>query len=148
MNVDRLFLDTNLLVYAHDHSEGRKHERARDIVEQCWASDKPPKISIQVLQETHVTLIKKGLDAVTSADVVRNYLAWDVIENRESIFRDALALQIEFQLSFWDAGILAAAMAGGAGELWSEDFQHGRIYRDVRVVNPFNAADPGRPETI
>ena len=59
------------------------------------------------------------------------------IENRESVFRDALDCQLEFQLSFWDASILAAAIAGGAGELWSEDFQDGRSYRGVRVVNPF-----------
>ncbi|MFV0337402.1 MAG: hypothetical protein ACK5LK_04065 [Chthoniobacterales bacterium] len=72
-----------------------------------------------------------------SADVIRNYLAWDVIENRESVFREALELQIEFQISFWDASILAAALTSGAEELWSEDFQHERSYRGIRAINPF-----------
>ncbi|HUF60790.1 MAG TPA: PIN domain-containing protein [Verrucomicrobiales bacterium] len=140
MNAERLFLDANVLVYAYDNTAGRKHERAKEIVRQCWASEKPPKISIQVLQETHVTLVKKRLDPATSADVVRNYLAWDVVENRESVFRDALELQTQCQISFWDASILAAAIASGAEELWSEDFQNGRVYRGVRVVNPFQEA--------
>jgi predicted nucleic acid-binding protein len=137
MNVDRLFLDANVLVYAHDRTEGRKHEQAKQIVSDCWASDKPPKISIQVLQEAHVALTRKGLPIAVSTDLVRNYLVWDVIENRESVFRAALAIQLEHQLSFWDASILAAAIAGGVDELWSEDFQHGRSYHGVRIVNPF-----------
>jgi predicted nucleic acid-binding protein len=137
MNAERLFLDANVLVYAHDPTEGCKHERARDFVKQCWDSEKPPKVSIQVLQETHVALVRKGLDPMTSADVVRNYLSWDVVENRESVFCDALTLQSEFQLSFWDASILAAALASGAEELWSEDFQSGRVYRGILAVNPF-----------
>ena len=137
MNVERIFLDANVLVYAHDRTEGRKHERAKQIVRDCWASPKPPKVSIQVLQETHVALIKKGLNPAISADVVRNYLAWDVIENRESLFRSALAFQIELRLSFWDASILAAAVTSSVEELWSEDFQHDRLYHGVRAVNPF-----------
>ncbi len=64
-------------------------------------------------------------------------LSWDVVENRESVFRDALELQVEFWLSSWGASILAAALASGAEELWSEDFQSGRAYRGVLVVNPF-----------
>ena len=138
MNVERVFLDSNVLVYAHDLTEGRKHEKAKRIVAECWKGDKHPKISIQVLQEVHVTLVRKGLQASVSADLVRYYLAWDIIENRESLFRDSLAFQIELGLSFWDASILAAAVAGGVEELWSEDFQDGRSYHGVHVVNPFN----------
>lgn len=142
MNAERLFFDANVLVYAHDRGEGTRHEQARQIVTNAWASPIPPKVSIQVLQETHVTLVKKGLAPARSAEVVRNYLEWDVIENRESVFLEALAFQIEFQLAFWDASILAAAVASGAEELWSEDFQTGREYHGVRVVNPF-AGNPG-----
>ena len=72
-----------------------------------------------------------------SAQILCNYLEWDLIENRVAVFRDALDCQIEFQISFWDASILAAAIAAGASELWSEDFQNGRIYRGVKIVNPF-----------
>jgi predicted nucleic acid-binding protein len=137
MSVDQVFFDANVLVYAHDRSAEEKHARAKEIVSRAWESDLPPKLSIQVLQETHVSLVRKGLAAKTSASLVRNYLAWDVIENREPLFLEALAFQTEFMISFWDANILAAAVASGAQELWSEDFQAGRAYHGVRVINPF-----------
>lgn len=140
MDVEHVFLDANVLVYAHDHTAGARHNRAREIVLAGWESDLSPKVSIQVLQETHVSLVRKGMDPARSATLVRNYLEWDVVENRESIFRDALSFQVEFGISFWDASILAAAIASGATELWSEDFQHGRDYHGIRVVNPFAAS--------
>jgi len=82
-------------------------------------------------------LVRKGLEPSVSADLISNYLAWEVIENREWVFRNALAFQSELGLSFWDASILAAAVTGGVEELWSEDFQDGRTYHGVRIVNPF-----------
>jgi predicted nucleic acid-binding protein len=96
----------------------------------------PPSLSIQVLQETHVTLIKKGLSPEMSSDTVRSFLVWNVVENRKAQFLDALLMQKTFQLSFWDASILAAAKAAGASELLSEDFQNGRSYDGIRAVNP------------
>lgn len=141
MNADRAFFDANLLVYAHDRSEGAKHRKASGIVASAWQEEKLPSLSLQVLQETHVTLVRKGLEPGKSAEVVRHYLEWNVVENRVSLFREALELQQSLKLSFWDANILAAAIASGAEELWSEDFQEGRDYGGVRVVNPFKALE-------
>ena len=138
MNVDRMFLDANLLVYAHDLSEPVKREKAAKILKECWENAVPPSISIQVLQETHVTLIKKGLSLQESSETVRGFLAWNVVENRKAEFVEALDLQKAFQLSFWDASILAAAKSAGATELWSEDFQNGRNYDGILAVNPFS----------
>jgi predicted nucleic acid-binding protein len=137
MNVDRMFLDANILVYAHDRSEPNKRAIAVEILQACWESPVPPSLSIQVLQETHVTLIRKGLSPKVSSDTVRPFLVWNVVENRKAQFLDALLMQQTFQLSFWDASILAAAKAAEASELWSEDFQPGRNYNGIRVVNPF-----------
>lgn len=137
MNVERTFLDANVLVYAHDLGEPVKRAKAMQILMECWASPVPPSLSIQVLQETHATLMRKGLPLDESVETVSEFLVWNVIENRKSLFREALSLQKEFQLSFWDASILAAAKAAGAEELWSEDFQHGRNYAGVTVRNPF-----------
>lgn len=137
MNVERTFLDANVLVYAHDLGEPVKRAKAMQSLQECWASPLPPSLSVQVLQETHVTLMRKGLPVEESIATVSEFLVWNVIENRKSLFREALLLQKEFQLSFWDASILAAAKAAGAAELWSEDFQHGRDYAGVRAWNPF-----------
>lgn len=137
MNVDRVFLDANVLVYAYDRSEPAKRAIAVEILKACWENPVPPSLSIQVLQETHVTLIKKGLSIELASDTVRPFLVWNVVENRKAQFLDALVIQKSFQLSFWDASILAAAKAAGATELWSEDFQNGCNYEGVRSVNPF-----------
>jgi len=137
MSAERIFYDANVLVYAHDRSETAKHEQAKRIVSEAWSAKRYPALSIQVLQETHVTLVRKGLDPRLSSKIVLNYLEWELVENRESLFRTALEFQVEFQLSFWDASILAAAVSAGVDELWSEDFQTGRRFHGVRVVNPF-----------
>ena len=137
MNVERIFLDANILVYAHDRNEPAKRAVAAQILKACWASPVPPSLSVQVLQEAHVTLLRKGVALNDSIETVTEFLQWNVIENRTSLFREALSLQKEFQLSFWDSSILAAALASGAEELWSEDFQPNRTYREIVVKNPF-----------
>jgi len=52
------FVDTNILIYAHDLSAGHKHTRARDLVRELWQSGEGC-LSIQVLQEFHVGVIQK-----------------------------------------------------------------------------------------
>ncbi|MDD5201437.1 MAG: hypothetical protein PHC88_16725 [Terrimicrobiaceae bacterium] len=60
-----------------------------------------------------------------------------MIDNGADIFQQALKLQMQNQLSFWDASVLSAALASGAAELWSEDFQHERNYGGIVAKNPF-----------
>lgn len=142
MSAERVFLDANVIVYAHDLGEPVKRAKAMGILADCWAGRIRPTVSVQVLQEVHVTLVRKGLPVKESTETVSEFLLWNVIENRVDLFREALTLQSEVQLSFWDASILAAAQASGATELWSEDFQHGRNYGGVIAKNPF-VADGG-----
>ena len=135
MSVD-LFIDTNILVYAHDLSAGGRHKKALQLIQDLWKRRERPLLSIQVLQELHVTMVRKGVDADASREVVANYLQWRVIENSKAVFRKALENQAKWQLSFWDASILSAAQQGGAAILWSEDFNLGQVYEGVKVVNP------------
>lgn len=53
------------------------------------------------------------------------------------LFRNAVLLQRRYQISYWDAAILAATKEIGATTLYSEDLSHGQVYDGVRVVNPF-----------
>jgi predicted nucleic acid-binding protein len=71
-------------------------------------------------------------------EVVEHYLdVWPMVENTRELMCDALEIQQRFQLSFWDANIVAAARQSGAKELWTEDLNDGQDYGGVRVVNPF-----------
>lgn len=138
MNAVNVFLDTNILVYAHDVDAGERHLTARHLVAEFWNRRQVPVLSIQVLQEFHVNLTRKGLEVDRSAEVVRRYLAWRVVNNSESLLRLALESQQRWQVSFWDASIIAAAQQAGARELWSQDLNSGQDYGGVLVVNPLN----------
>jgi predicted nucleic acid-binding protein len=135
----RFFVDTNILMYAHDPSTGGKHARARAVVEGLWR-DRTGVVSTQVLQELVVSLRRKAgrpLDAAATRDIVGDYLTWHLVVNDGQSILTALALEARHRISFWDALILHAAQESGAETLYSEDFSHGQRYDSVRVVNPF-----------
>jgi predicted nucleic acid-binding protein len=137
---DRCFVDTNVLVYAHDARAGHKHDRARDIVEQLW-HDRAGVLSTQVLQELYVSLRKapKPLTAPDARQVLTNYLGWQVVVNNGDSVLEAVDLEARYRVSFRDALILQAASASGVEILYSEDLSHGQVYGTVRVVNPLLA---------
>jgi predicted nucleic acid-binding protein len=138
---DRYFVDTNILMYAHDASAGPKHERAKALVEELWR-DRNGVVSTQVLQELAVNLRRKAarpIDAKATRDIVADYLTWQVVVNSGESILDALDLEARYRISFWDALVLHAANASGAEVLYSEDLSDGQTYGSVRVVNPVRA---------
>jgi len=143
---DRVFVDTNILVYAHDQSTGHKYERARALLEGLW-SDGTGAVSTQVLQELSITLrrkIRSPLDWAGTYEILQDYLTWHVVVNDGKSILEAMNIERRFGIGFWDALIVHAAEAAGASILYSEDLSHGQTYGSVRVVNPFHAA-PHKP---
>ena len=135
---DKYFVDTNILIYAHDTAAGDKHARARALVEDLWAS-RSGVVSTQILQELAVNLrqqAKKPLDAKTTREVVSDYLTWQVVVNSGDSILEALELEARYQISFWDALVIQAAQMAGAEILYSEDLSDGQRYGTVRVKNP------------
>lgn len=135
---DRFFVDTNILMYAHDTSAGEKHERAKALVEELWR-DRTGVVSTQVLQELAVNLRKKArrpLDAKATREIVADYLTWQVVVNGGESILEAFELETRYQISFWDALVVQAALASGADVLYSEDLSDGQVYGSVRVVSP------------
>lgn len=134
----RSFVDTNILVYAHDASAGVKHERAKALVEDLWRS-RGGAVSTQVLQELSVSVRRKTahpLDLRATRDLVSDYLAWHVVVNDGNAVLAALDIEERYKVSFWDALVIHAAQVAGAEVLYSEDLSDGQRYGDVRVVNP------------
>lgn len=135
----KCFVDTNILIYAHDRSAGGKHKKAQLLLEQLWETGQPV-LSTQVLQELCLNLRRKvgnPLPAHEIRQIIRDYTAWEVITNTAESVLDALEIEARYQTSFWDALILQAATAAGATILYSEDLTAGQNYGSVRVVNPF-----------
>jgi predicted nucleic acid-binding protein len=140
---DRYFVDTNILMYAHDSAAGEKHVRAKALVEELW-ENRSGAVSTQVLQELAVNLrrkAKKPLDAKATRDIIADYLAWHVVVNGGDSILEALELEARYQLSFWDALVVQAAHVAGAEILYSEDLSDGQRYGTVRVKNPLTSGE-------
>lgn len=135
----RIFVDTNILVYAHDISAGRKHMEAKKLISSLWELHRPC-LSIQVLQEFFVTVTQKvprPLDKEHARKIILILSEWKVhIPDVKDVFR-ATEIQDDHKLSFWDAMIIRSAQQLRCDTLFSEDLSDGRLYDTVRVKNPF-----------
>lgn len=135
---DKYFVDTNILIYAHDRSTGIKHERARQIIEGLWTTGQGV-LSTQVLQELCINLrrkIARPLPVEEIRQLLQDYLSWEIVINAPEAVIQALEIEVRYKTSFWDALILQAAEQSGAAVLYSEDLAIGQSYGSIRVVNP------------
>lgn len=135
---DKYFVDTNILIYAHDASAGVKRDRARQVIERLWSTGEGV-LSTQVLQELCVNLRRKiarplPVDEVRS--LIKDYLSWEVVINTPESVIQALEIEVRYKISYWDALVLQAAESSGAAVLYSEDLAAGQKYGAVQVVNP------------
>ncbi len=136
---ERCFVDSNVLVYAHDTSAGERHRVARDLVLGLWR-ERNGVVSTQVLQETYVNVRRKAghpLSADTARSLLRDYLAWEVVVNDGEAVVEATRLEERYGISFWDALIVHAANVSRSTTLLTEDLSHGQHYGGVVAHNPF-----------
>jgi predicted nucleic acid-binding protein len=133
-----IFVDTNVLLYAvsTNPAEADKRDAARKIL-----SENPVCFSVQVAQEFFVNAIRKLTPPLSRADALAFLSAINpaaVIALDYELFEEATKVQERFQISYWDAAIIAAAKRLNCETLYSEDLTDGQNYNGVRVVNPFN----------
>lgn len=138
MSAKHIFVDTNVLVYAHDSDSGQKHKIAAKEVAALWDNQYLPAISTQVLQELYVSLAKKGAAMADCRRIVGIYLDWEIINHDSRLVLAAIEIRERFKLSLWDSLIVAAAHEAKASILWSEDMQAGQRFDSLVVVNPFS----------
>lgn len=139
MTAERVFLDTNVLVYSYDASEPRKHGIARAVLESAVETGNAA-ISGQVLGEFVNVVTHRIAQPRTLAQailMVGDLDALNVVAVDRSLVKQALLIQQAEQTSYWDALILAAATRARCTVLLSEDFGHGRRYGSVEARNPF-----------
>ncbi len=136
---DKTFVDTNILVYAHDLDSGKKHEVAKKTIINLW-STREGVISTQVLQEFYVTLTRKVPVPLKKSQVRRilnNYLQWDVAVNNAETILQAIEIEENYHISFWDAMIVSAAYFKNASRILTEDLNEGQQIEGIAIVNPF-----------
>lgn len=139
---DKVFVDTNVLIDAHDVDAGEKRQVARRVLAELWNS-RLGVLSSQVLQELYVNVTRKISSPLTchkAREIVRNYGVWQVVSIAPADILQASELEERHQISFWDALIVVAARNAGAVKVLSEDLSHGHRIGGVMIENPFAVA--------
>lgn len=135
---DKTFVDTNILIYAHDVDAGPKQRIAELALRELW-NHQTGVLSPQVLQEFYVNATRKGLRPLLRNEaraVVATYSAWCIDISQADLFT-AFRIEDQVKISFWDALIISAAVKAGATTVLSEDLNAGKEIAGVRVLNPF-----------
>lgn len=135
----RVFVDTNVLVYARDATDPDRQAPAVAWMASLWRS-RAGRVSYQVLHEYYVTVTAKltpGLAPAEARGDIRELLTWSPMSPTPERIEAAWQLQDRYSLSWWDVQIVAAAQQAGCGVLLSEDLQHGQDVAGVEIRSPF-----------
>jgi predicted nucleic acid-binding protein len=136
---DKVFLDTNILIYAHDIDAGIKHDVALSILKTIW-QEETGIISTQVIQEFYVNVTRKIPNPITPVQargIILNYFSWQVEAVEPHTILSASEIEEKYILSFWDSLIIATASQSEAAKILTEDLNHGQTIEGVLIENPF-----------
>ena len=135
--IAEVFLDSNVLLYACSSAPDDAEKRR---VAEGLMLGRPFALSAQVLQEFIANALRKPRLGISEGNIDAT-LQMASLVRVQSVTRElvvsAVTLRRRYQLSQWDATILAAALELGCGEVYSEDMDDGQDYGGVRVINPF-----------
>jgi predicted nucleic acid-binding protein len=135
-----VFVDTNILVYAHDRAAGVRHDVAAQVMDACWSSG-TGRISVQVLNEFFVTVTRKlkpGMPPEKAWEHCSVLFAWNPMGLDVQVMEEGWRIYRRYKLSWWDALIVGTAILSRCEVLYSEDLVDGQLIDGVRIVNPFN----------
>jgi predicted nucleic acid-binding protein len=131
------FVDTNVLLYAHDGGAGKKHERSVRLLSRL-VEDGAGAVSIQVLAEFYAAATKKlGITSQEAEEILADLGGWIIHRPGHADLLRAARFQRRYKISWWDALVVNSAVELGCGVLWSEDLADGQRYGSVTVRNPF-----------
>jgi predicted nucleic acid-binding protein len=134
----KTFIDTNILIYAHDIDAGAKNEAAKAVLRELW-TERLGVLSMQVLQEFYVNVTRKiasPLSKDVARSVVNTYVPW-CTETTPTEISAAFRIEDESRIGFWDALIVSSAVKSGAARILSEDLNAGQWIAGILVENPF-----------
>ena len=139
------FVDSNILIYAHDLDAGVKRERAVAKLRELWDSG-TGRLSVQVLQEFYVNATHKLATPIarsTAREVIQTYGVW--VHHATTVETVTRATEISdlARISFWDALIVASAEEADADELLTEDLNDVQSIAGIKVLNPLKGGHTG-----
>lgn len=132
----KVFLDSNILVYAQDAGSADKQRRSRELITRL-AHSGDGVISTQVMQEFFVSATRKlGVAPLAAKAILKTFTIFEIVTAGPELIHEAIDCAVLNAISFWDALILAAAASAGCGTLLTEDLSNGQIIMGVKVQNP------------
>ena len=137
---EKFFVDTNVFVYLYDASSSAKQVIAAEWLERLWR-DRTGRISVQVLNELYVTLLRKTARRMPTEqawEVVQALTEWDPQPVDKDLLLRAREVERRYRISWWDSLIVAAAQLQDCDVLLTEDLQCGMTFDRVTVQNPFD----------
>jgi predicted nucleic acid-binding protein len=136
---DKIFVDTSVLVHAHDLDSGLRRAIAEHVLKQLW-QDETGVLSTQVLQEFYAALttgIASPVPRRAARDLIHAYSVWPVVTLDAADVQAASDVEERYRLSFRDAMIVVAAQKTGATLLLSDTLQPYRPITGLELQNPF-----------
>jgi predicted nucleic acid-binding protein len=131
------FIDTNVLVYAHDGGAGRRHDRSVDLLHRLF-EESNGSLSVQVLSEFYSVATKKlSMKSEEAEEAISDLSGWIIHRPGHADVLRAIRLLRRYKISWWDAMVINSAIELGCSILWSEDLAEGQRYGTVTVRSPF-----------
>lgn len=135
----KVFLDTNILVYAHDLDAGEKHAEAVKIVKDLW-ENRTGVLSTQVLQEFYINVTRKLGALITpfeAREIIRSYACWEIKGNDSVSIIRASEIEEKYHISFRDALVVVAAYESKVDTILTENLNSGQTIEGILIENPF-----------
>ncbi len=135
-------VDTNILVYAYDRSEGSKHAACKRIIAEIWGGKREGAVSVQNLSELYVGLTKKvtnPLDEKIAEEIIASivrFTGWRVLEFNKHTVLSAARLSRACRAPYFDALLAATMQENGVDAIITEDEEHFSKIPGIEVVNP------------
>lgn len=142
MNDNAIFVDTNILVYAYDTFENKKHEKCRQIVETAFKGERKCAVSNQVLAELFFVLtckLKKPFsveDAEAIVSGIIDSINWTKINYTHETVKKAVALSKNTNIPIWDSLIISTSLENGITKIYTENTKDFREITAIKAVNP------------
>lgn len=135
--MSKIFIDTNIFVYALDKADPEKQARARSLLKELQ-DNRSGVLSTQVFQEFYVVATSKlKVDSNLVKKLISSLANFETVTIDLLMIRQAIDICSDHQISFWDALIVSAAAAAQCETIWTEDLNHGQLIKKIKIKNPF-----------
>lgn len=134
----KIFIDTNLIVYANDRQYPQKQGKAIELIKELMGAGLGV-VSSQVLQEyANTALTKLNQNHTVILRQLTLLESFEVVLLKPVLVRRAIEIKSSYGISFWDSCIISAAESAGCDSIYSEDLSSGQYYSGMKLVNPFS----------